>query len=56
MSGIEDKSRTSISNAASIAEIGEYWDTHSLADHWSKTRGVDLEVRAERRRRVRQAP
>jgi hypothetical protein len=56
MSGIEDKSRTSISNAISVAEIGEFWDTHSLADHWSETREVDLEVRAERRRRVTLSP
>ena len=50
MSGIEAKRRTSISGAASAAEIGEYWDSHGLADHWIETREVDLEVRAERRK------
>ena len=56
MGEVRNKSRTSISGAATVAEIGEYWDTHSLADHWDETREVDLEVRAERRRRVTLAP
>ncbi len=37
-------------------EVAEYWDTHSLADHWDETEAVDIEVRAERRRRVTLAP
>jgi hypothetical protein len=28
---------TSISKASTPEEIGEYWDTHSLADHWDET-------------------
>jgi hypothetical protein len=43
---------TSISQASSLPEISEYWDTHSLDDHWDQTQEVEFEVRAERRRRV----
>ena len=39
-----------------MEEIGEYWDSHSLADHWDDTEEVDIEVRAERRRRVTLEP
>ncbi len=45
-----------LSDAITVAEVGDYWDTHSLADHWNETREVNLEVRAERRRRVTLAP
>ncbi len=40
---------SSISNARSPEKIGEYWDTHSLADHWDQTREVEFEIRAPRR-------
>ncbi len=43
---------TSISKADTIEGIGEYWDTHSLADHWEETHEVEFEVRAQRRHRV----
>lgn len=43
---------TSISKAATIDEIAEFWDTHSLADYWEQTHEVEFEVRAQRRRRV----
>jgi len=43
---------TSISKARTIEEIGEFWDTHSLADYWDQTHEVEVEVRIERRRRV----
>ena len=33
-------------------EIAQYWDTHSLDDHWDETREVKFEVRAQQRRRV----
>lgn len=39
-----------------MEEIAEYWDSHSLADHWDETEEVDIEVRAERRRRVTLTP
>lgn len=28
----------------SIAEAGEFWDTHSLADYWDLTHEVEFEV------------
>ena len=37
-------SKTPISDASSYREIGEFWDQHSLADHWKETREVDFEV------------
>ena len=43
---------TNISKAQTLDEIADYWDTHSLADHWDQTREAQFEVRAERRRRV----
>lgn len=48
----KDTDRTSISNARTLEEIGEFWDTHSLADYWDQTREVEFEVRAFRRRRI----
>lgn len=41
------KSKTSISKAATYEEIGRFWDTHSLADHWSQTKPVDFQVNIE---------
>lgn len=52
MSENDDAHLTSISKARTLEEIAEFWDTHSLADHWDETREVDFEVRAKRRRRV----
>ena len=49
MSEDNDAQQTSISNARSIEEIGEYWDSHSLADHWDQTREVEFEIRAPHR-------
>jgi hypothetical protein len=43
---------STISNASSPEEIGEFWDTHSVADYWDQTQEVDIEVRAQRRHRV----
>jgi len=37
--------QTSISNARSIEEIADYWDSHSLADHWDQTHEVEFEIR-----------
>jgi hypothetical protein len=47
-----EKQLTSISKAQTLEEIAEFWDTHSLADYWDETREVEIEVRAERRRRI----
>lgn len=47
-----EKQLSSISKAATLEEIGEFWDSHSLADYWDQTYEVEFEVRAQRRRRV----
>ena len=38
------KSKTSISKAKNIKEIGDFWDTHDLGDYWNKTKPVDFDV------------
>ena len=38
------KSRSSISKAESYKEIGEFWDTHDLADYWEQTELAEFEV------------
>jgi hypothetical protein len=48
----EDTSTTSISKARTLEEIADYWDTHSLSDHWDQTHEVEFEIRAKRRHRV----
>lgn len=50
------KNLSSISNASSYEEIGEYWDTHSLADHWEETSEVDFEIHVKRSHRITVAP
>ncbi|MBC8253143.1 MAG: hypothetical protein H8E35_03830 [Ardenticatenia bacterium] len=47
---------TSISEARTLEEIADFWDTHSLADFWDQTHEVEFEVRAKRRRRVTLIP
>ena len=42
--------------ARSIEKLGEFWDSHSLADHWGQTKRATFELRAARRRRVTIAP
>jgi len=37
-------SRSSISKARSYREIGEFWDTHDLAEYWEQTYPVEFEV------------
>ena len=39
-----NESRTSISNARSYKEIGEFWDTHDLTDYWDQTEPVEFRV------------
>jgi hypothetical protein len=34
----------SSSKARSYKEIGEFWDTHDLADYWEQTRPVEFEL------------
>jgi hypothetical protein len=52
MSEKSDTQFTSISKARTVEEIGEFWDTHSLADYWDQTYEVEFEIRAKRRRRI----
>lgn len=47
---------TSISRARTLEEIAEYWDTHSLADHWDETHEVNFEVLMHRKCRVTLTP
>lgn len=44
--------KSSISKATTPEEISEFWDTHSLADHWDETHEVEFEVTAQRPRRI----
>ena len=48
----EDNRTSSISKAKTIDEIGDFWDTHSLADYWDQTREVHFEVSEVLRNRV----
>ena len=41
------KSKSSISNAKSYKEIGEFWDIHDLSDFWDQTKRVKFEVDIE---------
>ena len=45
-----------MSRATSVEKLGEFWDSHSLADHWGETKEALFELRATRRRRVTIAP
>ncbi len=56
MNESETTQLTSISQARTLDEIAQFWDTHSLADYWHQTEEVEFEVRAMRRRRVTLAP
>jgi len=38
------KSKSSISKAQSYKEIGEFWDTHDLAEYWEQTQPVEFEL------------
>jgi hypothetical protein len=38
------ENKSSLSGSRSYEELGEYWDTHSLADHWDQTHPVEFEL------------
>lgn len=38
------RNKSSSSQAKSYKEIGEYWDTHDLTEHWDETEHVEFEV------------
>lgn len=52
----KDKQVTSISKARTLEEIADFWDMHSLADHWDETHEVDFEVRMQRKGHVTLTP
>ena len=52
MKAKDNDKQTPISKAQTLDEVAEYWDAHSLADHWDETREAQFEVRAKRRRRI----
>jgi hypothetical protein len=41
------KGKSSISAAKSYQEIGDFWDTHDLADYWEQTEPAEFEVNLE---------
>ena len=45
MSENSDTEKSSISKARTPEEIADYWDSHSLANHWEQTHEVEFEVR-----------
>jgi hypothetical protein len=45
-----DERVSSISEAGTDTEIGEFWDTHSLADHDDETHEVEMTFEASARR------
>lgn len=38
------KNESSISKAQSYIDIGEFWDTHDIADYWDRTEPAEFEV------------
>ncbi|MEA2417456.1 MAG: hypothetical protein QOI58_4113 [Thermoanaerobaculia bacterium] len=38
------ENKSSLSGSKSYQELSEYWDTHSLADHWEQTSAVEFDV------------
>jgi hypothetical protein len=44
--------KSSISKGTTPEEIADYWDNHSLDDHWDQTREVEFEVRVQRPHRI----
>lgn len=38
------ENKSTISQAQSYQEIGEFWDAHDVADYWSETEPVEFEV------------
>jgi hypothetical protein len=42
-----NENKSSISQARSYEEIGEFWDTHDITDYWDLTEAVEFEVNIE---------
>ncbi len=56
MSENKEVKKSNISNAQTLKEIADFWDSNSLAEHWDKTDEAKFEVRAKRRRRITISP
>ena len=41
------KHKSSLSQATSYREIGEFWDTHDLSDFWDKTKEAQFDIDIE---------
>jgi hypothetical protein len=41
------RTKSSISKVRSYREIGEFWDTHDLTEHWEQTQPVEFEIDLE---------
>jgi hypothetical protein len=39
-----NKNKSSISKAKSYEEIGEFWNSHDLAENWNETTSAEFEV------------
>jgi hypothetical protein len=53
---MSENKKSEISKAQTLEEIGDFWDSNSLADHWDETEEVQVEVRAKQRRRITISP
>ena len=49
---VEERQLSSISKASSYEEMGEFWDTHDLADYLDQTHEVDFKVRKPVRHKI----
>lgn len=38
------ENKSSLSGSRSYEDLSEYWDTHSLADHWDETSPAEFEL------------
>ncbi len=45
------KGKTSLSNASSYREIGEFWSEHDVTDHWEDTLPAEFEVDIQEEKR-----
>lgn len=46
---MKSKRKSSISQATSDVEMGEFWDTHSAADYWHLTKPVEFKINLKRK-------
>ncbi len=46
----KEEGRSSVSNASSYREMGEYWDTHDAGEIWEQTEPSEFEVELRQER------